>query len=462
MSEGLIPYDNLVGESRKRQTKALDLFAELVRYPSVAVRDHPTILECANCVEDQLRRFGYSVRQFPTGGSPVVFAERNVGAPKTLLFYQHYDVQPEDPIEEWSVPPWQMTVKGERFYGRGASDDKGPFVANLVAMNLIEDMLGQLPVNVKFVVEGEEESGSGHLPEFAVPNANLLKADGGVLEGLAVNPGSASELMAGAKGGAYFELSAEGTPLFPKTDVHSGFAGAIPNAAWRLIWALASIKDMDENILIEGINDAVEKPSAEDLAALGNSMRSLEKVFEDEYGLTRTVMNRRGLDLKKAVYLEPCLTVCGIESGYNGPGPKTIIPARARAKLDFRLVPGLTVETAEGLLRAHLDKHGFSDIRVTRTGFGYGASKAPISSPFIQLVHRTATEIASPAPVDLIPMSWGSGPDYLFDPHAPCCIMLSDKDVGTNAHAPDENWILSSMCNSMAFVALVAERMASE
>ncbi|MCJ7463205.1 MAG: M20/M25/M40 family metallo-hydrolase [Thermoplasmata archaeon] len=461
MQDERVSYPNLVTESRKREKKALDMFAELVKYPSVATRDHATILECASCVEDQLRKFGYSVRQFPTGGSPVVFAERNVGAPKTLLFYQHYDVQPEDPIESWSVPPWQLTVKGERFYGRGANDDKGPYVANLIGMSLIEDMLGQLPVNVKFVVEGEEETGSEHLPEFAIPNGNLLKADGAVFEALVVNPGSSSEIMTGAKGCAYFELSAEGTPQFPRTDAHSGFGGAIPNAAWRLIWALASLKNAEENILIEGFRDMVKEPSPEDLAALDNTHRSLEKVFADEYGVARTILDRKGLDLKRAVYLEPCVSVCGFESGYNGPGSKTITPARARAKVDFRLVPDLTEEKVEALLRSHLERRGFSDIQVRRIDRGYDPAKTPISNPFVQLVHRAATEIASPAPVDLIPMSWGSGPLYLLTPHAPCCIMVSDSDLQTNTHAPDENWILTSMCNSMAFVALVAERMAA-
>ncbi len=461
MRKELVPYANLVTESRKREKKALDMLAELVKYPSVAIRDHPTILECASCVEDQLRKFGYSVKQYPTGGSPVVFGERNVGAAKTLLIYEHYDVQPEDPLESWSVPPWQLTIKGERFYGRGTCDTKGPHIANLIGMSLIEDLLGQLPVNVKFVVEGEEEIGSEHLPVFAIPNGDLLKADGGVIEALTVNPGSSSEMISGAKGCAYFELSAEGTPPFPRTDAHSGFAGAVPNAAWRLIWALASLKDANENILIEGFNDLVKEPSAEDLAALKNAQRSLEKFLADEYGVTRTILDRRGLDLKRAIYLEPCISVCGIESGYRGPGSKSITPARAKTKLDFRLVPDLTEDKVEALLRAHLERNGFSDIRVTRVDRGYDPAKTPINDPFIQLVHQAAAEIASPAPVDLIPMHWGSAPLYLFTPHVPCCIMASDGDLQTNAHAPDENWIRSSMCNSMAFVALVAERMAA-
>lgn len=462
MRKEQVPYADLAKESRKREKKALDMLADLVKYPSVAVRDHPTILECANCVEDQLRRFGYSVKQYPTRGSPVVFAERNVGAAKTLLIYEHYDVQPEDPLESWSVPPWKLTIKGDRFYGRGTADTKGPYVANLIGMSLIEDMLGQLPVNVKFVVEGEEEIGSEHLPEFAIPNGNLLKADGLVAEGLAVNPHCSSELVTGAKGCASFELSTEGTPQFPRTDAHSGFAGAVPNAAWRLIWALTTLKDANEKILIEGFNDFVKEPSAEDLVALEKSQRSLEKFFADEYGVTKTILDRKGLDLKRAVYLEPCISVCGIESGYNGPGLKCITPARAKVKLDFRLVPDLTEDKVEVLLRAHLERNGFSDVRVTRIGRGYDPAKTPISDPFVQLVHREATKIASPAPVDLIPMHWASVPMYLFTPHAPICNMGSDGDTETNQHAPDENWLLSSMCNSMAFVALVAERMAEE
>jgi acetylornithine deacetylase/succinyl-diaminopimelate desuccinylase-like protein len=461
MHKEQVRFVDLVAEAHKREKKALDMLADLVKYPSVAVRDHPTILECANCVEDQLRKFGYSVKQYPTGGSPVVFGERNVGAAKTLLIYEHYDVQPEDPLESWSVPPWKLTMKGDRFYGRGTADTKGPYIANLLGMSLIEDMLGQLPVNVKFVVEGEEEIGSEHLPEFAMPNGNLLKADGLVAEGLTVNPGCSSELISGAKGCASFELSAEGTPAFPRTDAHSGFAGAVPNAAWRLVWALATLKDANEEILIDGFNDLVKEPSAEDLAALKKTKRSLERFFADEYGVTKAILDRRGLDLKRAVYLEPCISVCGIESGYNGPGLKCITPARAKVKLDFRLVPDLTEDKVEVLLKAHLERHGFSDIRVTRIGRGYDPAKTPITDPFIQLVHKEAAKIAAPAPVDLIPMHWGSVPMYLFTPHAPICNMSSDGDTETNQHAPDENWLLSSLCNTMAFIALIAERMAT-
>jgi acetylornithine deacetylase/succinyl-diaminopimelate desuccinylase-like protein len=461
MTKELVPYQDLVVESRKREKKALDMIAELVKYPSVAARNDPSILECADCVEDQLRRLGYSVKQYPTKGPPVIFGERDVGAEKTLLFYEHYDVQPENPLEDWNSSPWDLTIREGRFYGRGACDTKGPHVANLMGISLIEDLLGQSPVNVKVVVEGEEEVGSEHLPEFALPNAGLLKADGAVFEGLAVSPGSPSELMCGVKGCTYFELSAEGAPEFPRTDAHSGAAGAIPNAAWRLIWALASIKDANENILIDGFNDIVREPSQEDVAALKNTKRDLKKFFKNEWGVTRTVLDRSGEDLKRALYLNPCISVCGIESGYNGPGGKTIIPAQAKAKVDFRLVPDLTEEKVEALLRVHLEKHGFSDIKLTRVGFGYDPAKTPISDPFIQLVHRAATDVASSAPVDLIPMTGASGPMYLFAPHAPFCIMLSDADVGMNAHAPNENWTVSGMLNSMAFIALIAERMAT-
>ena len=459
MAKEFVPYHDLVNESRKLEKKALDMIAELVKYPSVAARSDPALSECADCVEDQLRRLGYSVKQYPTKGPPVVFGERNVGAAKTLLFYEHYDVQPEDPIESWTCSPWELTVRDGRMYGRGASDTKGPLIANLIALDLAEDILGRLPVNVKVLVEGEEETGSPHLPDFTGPNGGLLKADGCISEVLAVNPGSTSELMCGAKGEVYFELSAEGAPEFPATDAHSGYAGAIPNAAWRLVWALASLKDSSERILIEGFNDHVREPSHGDIAALENTRRDLKKVFRDGHGVGRTVLGRDGNDLKKAVYLEPCLSVCEIEGGYHGPGAKTVIPARAKAKLDFRLVPDLTKEKVEELLRAHLDRNGFSDIRVSRVGSGYDPAKTPIDDPFIELVHRTAIEVADPAPVDLVPMSWGSGPMYALAPHSPFCIMISDGDVGMNVHAPNENWAVSSMTNSMAFVALLAQRM---
>ena len=349
-----------------------------------------------------------------------------------------------------------------RIYGRGTFDNKGPLVANLLGMDLIERVLGDLPVNVKFVIEGEEEAGSKHLPDFASARSDFLKADGCVMEIVTATPGIPSEIQCGAKGTAYFELVAEGAPRFPRRDVHSGYAGGVPNAAWRLVWALSSLKDEKENILIDGVNELVELPSEEDLRALREFGEDLTEMLKSEYGLGETLLGRSGIDLAAAIFMRPSVTISGITTGYQGPGGKTIVPSTASAKVDFRLVPNLTARKTEELIRAHLKKRGFDDIEAHMIESSYDPARTPINHPFVRMVHEMATEVAAPARARLAPISFGSGPNYLFVPHAPCCLAVSQAElVGTNFHAPNENILLSSMTNTMAFAAALAERLAS-
>jgi len=456
-----ILHSELLEIARKNEQKALDLLRQLVRFPSVANRDKQSILECANLIEEQLTSRGFKSTQFPTEGSPVVFGEKSVGARKTLLFYQHYDVQPEDPIDAWESSPWEVSVREGRAYGRGAFDNKGPLVANLLGMDLIERALGEIPVNVKFVVEGEEEAGSAHLPSFASANRDFLKADGCVMEIATAAPGVRSEIQCGAKGTVYFELVAGGTPRFPGRDVHSGYAGGVPNAAWRLVWALSSLKDEKENILIDGVNELVEPPTEEDLRALSDFGEDLTDMLRGDYGLGSTLLGRSGLELATAVFMKPSITISGVTTGYQGPGGKTIVPSTASAKVDFRLVPKLTAQKAEDLFRAHLKKKGFDDIQVTKAESSYDPARTPVDHPFVRMIHNMSKQVATPAHARLAPISFGSGPNYLFVPHAPCCLAVSQTELtGTNFHAPNENIPLSSMTNTMAFAAALAERLA--
>jgi acetylornithine deacetylase/succinyl-diaminopimelate desuccinylase-like protein len=329
-------------------------------------------------------------------------------------------------------------------------------------MDLIERALGELPVNVKFLIEGEEEAGSEHLRDFAVARCDFLKADGCILEVATATPGLPSEIECGAKGFVDFELTAGGSPRFPQRDVHSGLDGGVPNAPWRLVWALNSLRDESENILIEGVDGLVEKPSEEDLAALREFGEDMTEMLKKDYGLSETLRGRSGLDLLQAVYMRPSITICGVTSGYQGPGSKAIVPSTASAKVEFRLVPNLTAQKAEEMIRAHLIKRGFDDIEVRSIGIGYDPSRTPINHPFIRMTQELSNEVAAPARARLVPISFGCGPDYLFAPHAPCCLASSEAELyGTNIHAPNENLPLSSLTNIMAFAATLAERLAS-
>jgi acetylornithine deacetylase/succinyl-diaminopimelate desuccinylase-like protein len=450
-------FKEILSKSSGCESAYIDILDRLVRHPSVAIREPAGTVECARELEDILGEHGYKVMEYPIKGAPVVYAERQVGAKRTLLFYHHYDVQPEGDLALWESSPWKLTVRGDRAYGRGTADDKAPIATSILAMDLIEKTLGELPVNLRFVVEGEEEAGSMGLPGFAKEHADFLKADGLIWEGASGVPGSPAEVICGMKGDVYFELTTAGPPKFPRTDVHSGEAGAVPNAAWRLVWALSTLKDEQDNIKIDGFDELVRPPAEEDLNALRAYSGDIEKRFKSDYSIDRLILDRSGLDLLSALYLKPALSITGLTSGDQGSSDMTIIPSKARAKLDFRLVPDLTIDSVDKLLKAHLEKRGFTDIDVRMTN-GYNAAKTSVNHPFVSIVHKLAKEVSSPAPASIVPMSGGSGPAYLFTEHAPMCMAYSYADLeGTNAHAPNENITIESIACSIAYNATLAQ-----
>ncbi len=463
-----ISFSELINYSQQYESKVLEILRELVKFPTVAFRDSVGIRECANYLVGLFHDLGYKAALYPTvpEGSPVVFAEKDVGAPKTLLYYNHYDVQPEDPLDSWISSPWEFTEREGRMYGRGTIDNKGPLIINLNAMELLEDQVGELPVNVKFVIEGEEEAGSNNLPHFAKPNTHLLKADGCIWEGAGLFSMESNllevknlvEIWCGLKGDAYFDLKAGGIPNYPNRDVHSGLASAVPNAAWSLIWALNTLKDEQENILLEGFNELVQPPEQAEIDALKDYQGDIESLLKRDYQLDKLLLNRSGLDLYMSVYLGPSFSICGLKSGFQDSGSKTIVPAEAMAKLDFRLVPNLTVKKTEELLRAHLAKKGFRELEINLVT-GYEPAKTSVTHPFIQLIKNTTQEIISPTPVNVIPYAPGSGPAYLFSEHTPLCI-VSNRLEGVNGHAPNENIPLNVIKPGLAYNALIAQLLA--
>lgn len=450
------PYQELRAKAKKKTKVALDLLADLIRSPTVVPRDKKGLLECADTLQLQFEDYGYKVRLF--GNPPVVFAEKNVGAKKTLMCYHHYDVQTEGDLSIWKSSPWKMTVRNERAFGRGAVDDKGPCIGSLIGLDIIEEKLGELPVNAKFVVEGEEEWSSEVLAKFERKHGNLMKADGCVWEVLSATRGSTTEMFAGMKGDLSIRLTVGNSSDYPSCDAHSGFAGAIPSAPWRLVQALKTMKDEDDNITIDGVMARVSKPSKEDVEALRTYKGNIGQKLRTSYGLKRFRKNHTGVDLLKALYLEPSLSINGLESGCLGEVHSTIVPAKAVAKLDLRLVPDMHSDEMVKLLRSHLDKRGFDDIEIHSVG--YDSAKTPVTDPFIRIVMEIAGEVAGPAPVNLLPMMSGTGPAYLFERHSPFCVGYSYADLDkVYEHGPNENVPVKSMVNNSAFVAALAERM---
>lgn len=414
--------------------KSLAELSRLVAQPSVGAQNLG-MRECANLVAEMLRKRGFDVRVMDTKGAPVVFGERKGKSAKTLLIYNHYDVQPPEPLELWDTPPFEPSLRDGKLYGRGVSDDKGHITSRLFAIDSILAAEGELPCNIKFIIEGEEETASVNLFEFIKHNRDLLKADACMWEFGGVDHRDVPMQYLGLRGICYVELTVETAA----TDVHSGTGGSIfPNAAWRLVWALSTLKGEDERIRIKGFYDAVQKPSARD-RELFEALPEVADEYKTRFGVKQFIKGLTGgVDLRMEEVFTPTCTICGLTSGYQGPGSKTVLPARASAKVDFRLVPDQHPDDIRKKLRAHLDEHGFSDVQITDLG-GDPPARTDPDDPFIQLVTNTAKEVYE-MPMQLVPMVGGSGPSHPFVHDLGLPVATAGCGYpDTKAHAPNEN-----------------------
>jgi acetylornithine deacetylase/succinyl-diaminopimelate desuccinylase-like protein len=414
--------------------ESLNELSLLVAQPSIAAQNL-AMQPCADLVATMLRRRGFTV-DFPrTSGFPVVVAERRGRSDRTLLIYNHYDVQPPEPLELWTSPPFTATRRDGLLVARGVSDDKGHFVSRLLAVDALLEASGELPCRVLWVVEGEEEIGSPNMGAFVAEHRERLRADGCLWEFGYVDPRGVPILHAGLRGICYVELSVETAAR----DAHSGVGGSIfPNAAWRLTWALASLKGPDERIRIPGHYDAVKKPSARD-RELMQALPERAAEHRETFGVKEFLRGLEGgVELRMAEVFEPTCTICGLTSGYQGAGSKTVLPARASAKVDFRLVPDQTPKQVLQNLRAHLDREGFQDVQIRFLG-GNPAGRTDPDHPFLRMVAETARPIYG-VPMQIDPMIGGSGPNSCFIQELG--VPVATAGLGhpdTRAHAPDEN-----------------------
>jgi acetylornithine deacetylase/succinyl-diaminopimelate desuccinylase-like protein len=436
---------------------SLDELSRLVAQPSVAAQNLG-MEACAELVASLLKARGFDTKVLPTGGAPVVVAERAGASERTLLIYNHYDVQPAEPLELWTSPPFEPARRDGKLFGRGVSDDKGHIVARLHALDALLAIRGDLPCRVKFVIEGEEEVSSVHLPEFVKRHARRLAADACLWEFGAVDHREVPIQFAGLRGICYVELSAETAKL----DAHSGIGGSIfPNAAWRLTWALGSLKGPDERIRIPGFYDSVRPPSARDRELMA-ALPEVADAYRAQYGVKDFLRGLEGgVELRMAEVFEPTCTICGLTAGYQGPGSKTVLPARASAKVDFRLVPDQTPEQVVRQLRAHLDAQGFGDVRATLLG-GEPPGRTDPDDPFIRLVSETAAPVYG-MPMQVVPLIGGSGPNHAFLHELQVPVATAGMGYpDTRAHAPDENIRVDLYLKHARHVARLLEAFASD
>ena len=439
----------------QHRERLLEDYKDFLRQPSVAATGQG-IVEMAALTARRLASLGADVKIVPTEGDapPVVWAELGEGE-RTLLIYNHYDVQPAEPFDLWVTPPFEPTVRDGLMFARGASDDKGELVTRIHAIEAWQATQGKLPVKIKWLVEGEEEIGSVHLHQWVAKHQDWLKADGCLWEFGGFDEKGRFELTMGVKGICYVQLRVKSVDH----DLHSSLAPLAPNAAWRLLWALNTIKDENENILIDGYQAHVREPSEAQIEML-KRLPFEEEEMKKSWAIDHFLKGRTGLDALKQLLFTPTATICGLTSGWQGLGTKTVLPAEATAKVDFRLVPDLTPDIVADLLRKHLDKHGFNDVEIASYN-GYRAEFCDVEAPIVKAAARAAQRIYNQEPV-MLPNSPGSGPMWSlssFIGSVPVvCAGIAHAD--SRVHSPNENVPLQNYYDGMRYIGALIDEFA--
>ena len=434
---------------------------EMVRQPSISAQKRG-FDKAPGLMKQILERNGFKAEivPVPNDGLPSVYgfmaAAQNPDAAPTLLFYRHYDVQPVDPLDLWDTDPFEPTRVGDRLYGRGMSDDKGNIGARLAAIRAFVDERGAVPCNIKMFCEGEEESGSVNLPGLIAERGDDFRADTCIWEGGGRNLNNDPFMYLGLKGVLGVGLSVR----MLSGDAHSSYAAILPSAAWRLLRAIETIKDEDERIHIDGFYDDIVEPSAEAVAAV-EALPDDAPEWLETFGVTSFVKGLDGEDLRKQLIFQPTANIAGLDSGYQDEGMKTVLPAVASAKMDFRLVPEQRPHDIYDKLRAHLDSHGFSDVEVELIA-AVNPYRTDLDSPWVQLVAETAEEIYGRKPV-MTPNMAGTGPMFDFGNTLGMPIATSGIDHPSHRiHAPNENITVEDFLLGAKHAALIIDRFASD
>jgi acetylornithine deacetylase/succinyl-diaminopimelate desuccinylase-like protein len=436
----------------KNKEKYVDELRKLAKQPSVSTTGLG-IEDCSKMVKELIEKNGFHAELIEFGkGAPVVFGDsRPLEKEKTLLFYSHYDVVPPEPLDQWVCEPFEAKIVGNKIIGRGVSDTKCSIVADIVGASAVKEILGDLPVNVKFVFEGEEEIASQNLAEYLKGKPAAFRADAMLAESSGFERSGKPSISAGVKGSLYVDLSVRTA----KTDQHSMWAPIVANAAWRLIWALESIKDEDDRILIEGFNDSIKDPSTDDIGTLKN-IRFDEEGYRKAFGIEEYLGGLHGLSLLKALVFNPTATVCGIDSGYKGESVRTVNPRDAKAKVDFRLVPNQNCQGILEKLSDHLRKKGFGDINIKVLRMAE-PSRTSLDSRIVKVVSQTAEKLFNAEPT-IWPLIFGSQVPTFFFNNLMGIPSTSGPCIGhpeSNAHAPNENLLIPNFVNGIKHLASI-------
>ena len=440
-------------EIEKRHVESVQRLQEWIRQPSIAAENRGMSEGCELTMR-MLRDAGFGqVTKVPTDGQPGIFATLDVGAPRTLGLYFMYDVKQVDP-SEWSSPPWDAAIVDRSglskvLIGRGAVNQKGPEATFLAALHAIRGAGRKLPVNFVFVAEGEEEIGSPHFPQVVHrPEvlAALKKCSGIFMPFASQGLDGQVSIFLGAKGVVELELisSGERWGRGPRKDIHSSNKARVDSPAWHLVEALSTLVSPDGNDpVVEGFADKARPLSDTDKKLLDEAARRMSEAETKKLlGVEHWVHDVSWRESLELLTSRPTINIEGLVGGYTGPGGKTILPGKAVAKIDMRLVPDMTAAEALAALKVHLAKKGFGDIEVHMSG-GYDPTSTPADSAII----RTAAAVYRHNGIDpvLLPRLAGSWPGYVFTGD-PLRLPAGHFGLGhgSGAHAPDEYYVIES------------------
>lgn len=441
--------ESLTKELETQTQNFKSLITEYCRLESVAAQNR-MMKETADWVEQLLKNTGFETRQLPVEGAPnYVYATLKGKSDFTLLLYNHYDVQPEAPIELWNTPPFAATETDGKLVARGICDNKAELISRICAIRAIQATQGEFPITLKWIIEGEEEIGSVHFDAMTKQYGELLKADGTLWEGGGFNEKGQALIAVGFRGMLYVEYSVEAM----KVDAHSGTAHALPSAAWRLVKALASLKDENGKVLIPGFYDDVRAPTEmEKQASRDNVDPEQEARFKAMYGIDTFLHDKTGYEYQISVY-EPTANIAGFLSGYTEPGVKTVLPAKAMAKMDFRLVPNQRPADILAKLKAHLKAQGFEDVQVKQLGEGEPVV-TPIAGEFVQKMMQICRAFAEQEP-EVIPLVGGTLPLLGAMKNNVGVLGISTSGnpayYGSGAHAPNEHIRVKDIPRALEF-----------
>jgi acetylornithine deacetylase/succinyl-diaminopimelate desuccinylase-like protein len=436
----------------KNSRRFIDELEELCSFPSISNHGLDAVRPARDWIAERLGTFTDRVETLDEGGMPALYAEVRGAGRRSLLLYQHYDVQPVDPIDLWDSDPFKPVEKGGRIIARGVADDKADVMARIHALETLKG-LGDVPVTLRFLVEGEEEIGSKTFEKIAHKHADKLRADGCLWEsGASFDDAGRPTLQFGCRGLLYVQLSVKMLTF----DQHSGFASIYPSPAIYLVEALASLRDQDMNIRIDGFYDrAVEASDADRrmMAKIDPEIEQRKKLV----GFDRLIRDPKPEHVIEQLLFTPTCNIAGITTGYQGPGSKTVLPAEATAKLDFRLIPDQDPEDVLARLRKHFDSHGFEKVEIVWHDGEKPARSDPDSDVARSVIECVRDLHGEPI---LWPFMQATGPMHpvVTDLGVPTVLPVGVGRPDNRIHAPNENIHAADYINTIRLMCRVWER----